>query len=109
MPDPRQHLRDMIASKLYPTYGQEDRGRSLRIADEVLGLFLRVRHGQRDLDVTSLGQSHQQLLRERCLVAEIFLGSERVQGDPLGLYFTDGDEEEAADTRIPGPETGTRE
>lgn len=39
MTDPTAALRDRIAAALYPTYGQEDRNRSLAIADAVLAVL----------------------------------------------------------------------
>lgn len=39
MTDQTTPLRDRIAAALYPTYGQEDRNRSLAIADAVLAVL----------------------------------------------------------------------
>lgn len=83
--DPRTELRDLLLSKAAS-------GRVADVVDSLLRLFTNVRHGVRDLDVTTLGHPRQQIHRERYLVAEVFLGSEHVEGEPLGMYFTDGDD-----------------
>lgn len=109
MPDAREELRNVIAHALYPTYGQEDGGRSLAIADKVLSVFTHIRRAQRDIDVTTLGQSHEQIHREHYLVAELFVRSEQVQGERLGMYFTESDGEPGDDDLHPGVETGSRD
>lgn len=62
-----------------------------QVADAICRLFSVVELRDQDLDITSLGASRRQLLRQRWLVAAFADGpTHQVEGDELGLLDSFG-------------------